>query len=216
MFPLPLQLDNDLLSPDDAAEGTLDYGRMRGRRFRGIIDFGDFTTDPTQAEAGWQAEFQSQLLRGASPEAAASIASVNWPYASSAKNSTVAVAVARDIAAGLQAKAAQDAALKAKAVEAATQAAKIGTDTADLAARQAAARETAARNTTAVVSFDPRTGQPVTVSAQPATLPGSSNTGLYIGAAAVLLGLGFVAMKRKNRGSLGGYRRRRKSRKSRR
>lgn len=114
MFPLPLQTDNDLISADDAAEGTIDYGAARGRRFRGIIDFGRLgdinVTDPSQAEAGWQAEFQSQLSRGVSPENAGTIASINWPYAPSAKNTAAAVAVARDVAAGLAQKAAQDAA----------------------------------------------------------------------------------------------------------
>lgn len=213
MFPLPLQTDNEQLSPDDVADGTMDYGRIRGRTFRGIIDFGDAALD-----ARWTADYQRYLAAGMPEATARQLANIaNFdPVTGMPGQYALQEDVGQKVAAAVAQKQAQDAQLKAQAANAAAQGVKIGTDVASQQIAAEQAKQNAKLTPGGGVVYDAKTGQPITVAPTGGGAKSESNTAMYVGAAAVLLGLGFVAM-RKNRGSLGGYsRRHRKSRKSRR
>lgn len=222
MFPLPLQLDNDQLSRDDVAEGTLDYGHARRRPFRGIIDFGRFGSveSPTPDEIAQAQAWHADIANLTGPrwnlpmDVAIAQADRAHPFAMGGVPGQ-RTPLGRVLDAGIAEKAAADAKLKAQAVDVATQGAKVSADitSQQIAAQQA--RDAAARGQTSTTLIDPRTGQQVTVG--PATAASSDNTMMYVGAAAVALGLAFLAKKRSSRGSLSGYsRRHRKSRRSKR
>ncbi len=218
----PMQNDDETSEITGQSLGA--YGRARGRRFRGIIDFGAFGSEsaPTPFEQDqardWLKDYTNYKATGMESGAAANLANIAHPYAmDGVAGRRTALGTLLDTEAAKKATA--DAQLKANVVSASTEAARVGTQTAAQIAQsqmQANGGGTARITADGRVVMDPAGTAPH----EDTIVGGGDNTMMYVGAAVVGLGLLFASRKRGG-GSMAGYSRRkgrkaRRSRKSRR